>query len=219
MCWGDLNCITDKKDATHHPEAKMSKGLARLIKLCDWQDSYRVLYPNTESFSRYYENARGEGATRIDRCYHFGDLDIVEAKYLPAAFSDHFGLIIQTAVPDTLSRVISPKYRLSFKLTPEVIKDTLFKQRLEMLMCSFNRVREFQGSKGVGVLQWWELLVKPGILRLGLSRSKEINKEKRESLNLLVLRQMYLTKKIKQGLTNKLSELKTVHLLMLKEAS
>ena len=137
-------------------------------------------------FSRYYESARGEGATRIDRCYHFGDLQIVEAKYLPAAFSDHFGLIIKTSVPEALSRVISPKYRPSFRLTPEVIKDPLFNQRLEELMASYSRVREFQSSKGVGVLQWWELLVKPGILRLGLSRSKEINKEKRETLTLLL---------------------------------
>ena len=42
---GDLNCIVDKRDATHHAEAKMSRGLQRLIKLKDWKDSYHTLFP------------------------------------------------------------------------------------------------------------------------------------------------------------------------------
>ena len=178
---GDLNCITDKRDATNYPETKMSKGLARLIKLREWKDSFRVLYPTSETFSRYYENVRGEGATRIDRNYHFGDLRIVEANYLPIAFSDHLSLIIKTAVPDSLSRAINPKCRPTFRLTPEVIKDPLFQERLQESMISYNRVRSFQDRKSVGVLQWWEWLVKPGILRLGLERSKELNKQKRKT--------------------------------------
>ena len=61
---------------------------------------------------------------------------------------------------------------------------------------------------------WWEKVVKPGVKKLGLQRSKEINKEKREALNLLLLRQVYLTMKVQQGLSNYLSELKTVHILI-----
>ena len=185
-----------------------------MIKLKDWHDSFRTLHPDSESFSRYYENVRGEGATRIDRSYHFGNLKVVEAKYLPIAFSDHLSLLIKVAVPDTLSRAINPKCRPSFRLTPEVVKDKLFKERLGKAMESYRRVKDFQGSKSLGVLQWWELLVKPGVLKLGLERNKEINKEKREALNLLILRQMYLTKKIREGQTSKLSELKTLHLLI-----
>ena len=55
---GDLNCIVDKRDATHNPEAKMSKTLQRLIKLKEWHDSYRVLYPDIINFARYDDNAR-----------------------------------------------------------------------------------------------------------------------------------------------------------------
>ena len=66
---GDLNCIIDKKDATHYPEAKMSKGLQRLVKLKECKDSFRTLYPDTIAFSRHYENTRSAGATRIDRSY------------------------------------------------------------------------------------------------------------------------------------------------------
>ena len=33
---GDFNCIVNKLDANHYHEAKMSKGLQRLIKLKNW---------------------------------------------------------------------------------------------------------------------------------------------------------------------------------------
>ena len=124
----------------------MSKGLLRLIKLKGWQDSYRSLNPNTETFSRYYGNSRGEGATRIDRNYHFGCVTIKEVKYLPLAFSDHFGLIVKILLPGTMQRLISPKARPSFKLKPEVIRDQLFKNRLEESMKSWLRIRNFQGQ-------------------------------------------------------------------------
>ena len=58
------------------------------------------------------------------------------------------------------------------------------------------------------------MLVKPAVLKLGLTRSKEINRERREALNLLILRQHYLNRKIKMGEAGKLGELKTVHLLI-----
>ena len=42
---GDLNCITDKKDATKHPEAKIFPSLKRLIRIFKWQDCFRELFP------------------------------------------------------------------------------------------------------------------------------------------------------------------------------
>ena len=69
-------------------------------------------------------------------------------------------------------------------------------------------------SLGVPVLHWWEGLVKPGIKKLAINRSKELNKEKRSELNLLLLRQSYLTRKLQSGRTDKLTELKAVHLLI-----
>ena len=73
---GDFNCIVNKMDATNYPEAKMSKRLQRLTKLKNWQDSYRTLNASALVFSRYYENNMVEGATRIDRSYHFGDMRV-----------------------------------------------------------------------------------------------------------------------------------------------
>ena len=97
---GDWNAIINKKDATKHQEAKMSPSLLRLAKLQNWVDSFRSLHPTSNSFSRYYADSRGEGATRIDRAYHYGNLRISSAEYLPLAFSDHFGLVICVILPN-----------------------------------------------------------------------------------------------------------------------
>ena len=40
---------------------------------------------------------------------------------------------------------------------------------------------------GLDILTWWEVLVKPGIKKLALQRSKELNRERRGELNLLFL--------------------------------
>ena len=92
---GDWNCIIDKNDATKNPSSKHSKSLQRLVKNFAWTDSFKKLHPDSQQFSRYYDNtAQGEGATRIDRMYHYGQLQIIEASYVGVAFSDHLYLII-----------------------------------------------------------------------------------------------------------------------------
>ena len=58
------------------------------------------------------------------------------------------------------------------------------------------------------------MLVKPGIKKIGIERAKEINKEKKEELNLLLLRQVYLVRKIQLKQMDRLGELKTVHNLI-----
>ena len=214
---GDFNCITKKIDATNNPESKMSRCLERLIKLKEWQDSYRILYSKADTFSRYYANTRAEGASRIDRCYHYGGLTVKDAKYLPIAFSDHFAHVVQFILPDPLVKLLSPKSRPSFKLRAEVLQDQLFKERLAEAMVTWQRVRRYQDGEDsqLGILYWWDMLVKPGMRKLAQQRSKEINMARRGELNLLLLRQSYLTHKIASlGQSGKLGELKSVHLLI-----
>ena len=212
---GDFNCINDKKDATNHPEAKMSRCLQRLVKVNNWSDSYRAVHPTTLAYSRYYENTRAEGASRIDRCYHYGDMVVEEAQYLPVAFSDHFAHLIKFSLPNNLAKIVSPKCRPSFRMRAEVIKDAVFKERLAEAMQRWGRVRQFQGREGgSGTLQWWDLLVKPGIKKIALNRTKEINIGKNEEMNFLLIRQAYLTMKIQKGETNKLGDLQAVHYLI-----
>ena len=77
-------------------------------------------------------------------------------------------------------------------------------------MVSWQSIRGF----GLDTLVWWEKVVKPGIRKLGIKRSKELNQEKREYLNLLLLRQSYLSRQVHQGMQHYLAQLKSVHLLI-----
>ena len=68
---GDFNCISKKEDATYIPESKISPSMKRLEKVFHWKDSFRELHPLRKTFSRYYNDKKtGQGASRIDRCYH-----------------------------------------------------------------------------------------------------------------------------------------------------
>ena len=57
-------------------------------------------------------------------------------------------------------------------------------------------------------------MVKPGIKSLAINRSKELNQQRRSELNLLFLKQAYLTRKLQQGHLYKLAELNALHLLI-----
>ena len=63
-------------------------------------------------------------------------------------------------------------------------------------------------------LVWWEVIVKPGIRKLARVREKEMRKDSRGKLNLLLLRQAYLNKKVRHGETRFLAELSTIHSLI-----
>ena len=49
------------------------------------------------------------------------------------------------------------------------------------------------------MLTWWEELVKPGIKKIAIDRTKEVNRDRQAQLNLLMMRQYFLTKKVKLG--------------------
>ena len=210
MVGGDLNSIIHKDDASRNPDTKLSPSFRRLVSTFSWVDSYRALYPTTRSYSRYYDSDRfGEGASRIDRCYHWGGVTVLEASYHSLAFSDHMAHVVRYELPAPLDRILSPRSRPTFKVKPEVVTDPEFKVRLEeKMMIDWQPVRDF----GVDVLVWWEELVKPGIRRLAIERGRELAKERRGQLSLLLVRQVYLTKKIQSGALGKLPELKEVHL-------
>ena len=84
---GDLNCISDKAYCIHNPAFKLSPSLGRLIKSFDLANSFRTLHPSTKAFSHYYHSIQlGEGATRIDRSYNWGQVKVVDARYEPISF-------------------------------------------------------------------------------------------------------------------------------------
>ena len=205
---GDLNSIIDKMDATAHPAAKHSQSFKRLSQTFNWKDSYRCLYPSDKQFSRYYGNSRGEGATRIDRCYHYGDININSASYEPLAFSDHHAHIVNITLPNPFSRLVCPKGDYSFRIKAEVVNDGFFQDRLREAMIGWQHIKSF----GLDILVWWENIVKPGVKKLAQQRSREMTKQMRWELNLLRLRQTYLNRKLSLGHTWRLPELKKVHM-------
>ena len=189
---GDLNCINDKKDATNNAAAKVSPSLGRLVKVFGWTDSFRYLHPSSTIFSRYYV-ARGiTGASRIDQQYHWGNITPLQACYSSLAFSDHFAHIVKVKVPDCFRKLSSPKTRPQFKVREEVARDESFQKTVKLAMDEWEQVRQ----EGVPVLSWWEMIVKPGIRKIAMERSKEINDSRRSQLNILLLRQAYLVRKI-----------------------
>ena len=192
---GDFNAIIDKKDATTNPVSKISPSLSRLVNAFGWKDSFRYLHPQSLTFSRYYEVRGSQGASRIDRQYHWGEVCPFSAEYSPIAFSDHLAHTIRLQVPDSIARMCCPKSRPKFQIREEVARDKDFQEWVRESMQEWNEVREH----GLPVLLWWEIIVKPGIRKLAMVRSKQINQGKRSSLNLLLLRQSYLMKKIKHS--------------------
>ena len=105
---------------------------------------------------------------RIDRSYNWGRVAVTEAEYQSIAFSDHMAFIVKLSVPG-LNNIISPKTRPLFKTSPEVIFDKVFKKRLQMEMVGWQQVKD----RGLPILSWWEIIVKPGIRSLAINRSKE----------------------------------------------
>ena len=205
---GDLNCITRKEDCTHNPESKMSPSLKRLINTFSLVDSFRSLNPDTVCFSRYYSRGGSEemGGSRIDRSYHWGNISVVESGYIGVAFSDHLAHVVKVLLPDTLSHSLSPRSRPFFKTSPEIVMDPEFKKRLQQEMVGWQEVLE----RGLAILPWWEIVVKPGIKRLAIARSKEMKKQKRSKLNCLMMKQCYFIKELQAGNRESFGQLKQV---------
>ena len=89
----------------------------------------------------------------------------------------------------------SPRTRPLFKIREEVVRDSEFQDRVKLAMEEWTGIR----GEGLPILSWWELIVKPGIRKIAMERSKEINQDRRSRLNLLLLRQAYLVKKIQSS--------------------
>ena len=135
--------IINKQDATAHQAAKMSSSFQRLVRTFKWVDSFRDMYPTTEQFSRYYGNSRGEGATQIDRCYHYVNITVKKAIYLPLAFSDHHAHVVTIELPDTFTRLMCPRIQPSFRIKAEVVQDETFQHRLSEAMAGWQSIRSF----------------------------------------------------------------------------
>ena len=62
---GDLKSISNKEDATHNPESKMSPCMKRLVKTYNWKDSFRILHPEAKTYSKISASADGGPGSRV----------------------------------------------------------------------------------------------------------------------------------------------------------
>ena len=154
---GDFNSIVDLKDSKQFPQNKISPSCTNLIRAFSWMDSFRALKHRAEQFSRY-QTQDGDRATRIDRSYHWGDLQVSEAACNSISFSDHLSLKVSYFLPHTLDRHLTPHSTPSYKIPPSVVKDDLFQTRLRTSMAEWLRVK----SLGANIITWWQHMVKGG---------------------------------------------------------
>ena len=73
-------------------------------------------------------------------------------------------------------------------------------------MLEWQQVRE----RGLPIMKWWELIVKPWIRKLTIQRSREINKTKRSTLNCLLLKQSFHTKELQIGNIDSFAKLRQI---------
>ena len=117
----------DKIDTSNYPEAKLSPTFKCLMQVFDLKDSYRLLHPAVQQFSRYYSLGRGVGATRIDRCYHYGNIIINYAVYHPLAFSDHHAHIVNITYMSPLAVSLALEEVISLELMLKLSKTSVSK--------------------------------------------------------------------------------------------
>ena len=170
---GDWNCIVEKKDCMNYPESKNSPSLKRLISLLSIKDSYRELHPQTLQFSHYYGEGSNEGATRIDRIYTSSAIKVYKATYLTISFSDHLCQMIDININEDLTNKKLPKPKLSFKIKPKIVDDVEFQSKIIENITKWNKLKE---QNNYDLLDWLEIMVKPGIKKLAIEHTKLINK-------------------------------------------
>jgi hypothetical protein len=128
------------------------------------------------------------------------------------AFSDHWAHLVTFTLPAPVARLLSPRARPIFKIKPEVIRDAQFRAQLATSMERWRAVRE----RGIGLMAWWELLVKPGVRQLAIERGRELARERRGALNFLFLQQSFHARRLQAGEMHHLQGLRTVQLKIVK---
>ena len=198
---GDFNCITDKQDALLHPDQKMSKCLKKLIKLYDLSDAFRNLFPMQKQFSRYYVWKGATGATRIDRCYSWGNFKSRDAAYHALSFSDHLAHVVSFQSPSELYQKENPRKRSIYKIKHWLVKDATFQERIRSEFEHWMEMKEHFSA-----IYFWEEVVKPGIRKVAIQREREINQEKMQELQALQLKLDFYLSELKNSDSKNYSE-------------
>ena len=159
----------------------MSKCFKKLINIYRMCDCYRQLYPHSKQFSRYYIWKGKEGATRIDRCYAWGNVRVTQAEYLAVSFSDHLAHIVKFDTPAIQCREKSI-WKSIYKIKHFLVDDEIFRENIRTNFQDWLTIEDV-----LSPTFWWDKVVKPGIKDIALLREKEINMHRRRKLAALQL--------------------------------
>ena len=203
---GDFNSIIIISDSKKNSQSKMSPSCRNLVNAFSWIDSFGRLHPKTIQFSRY-QNTDADGATRIDRSYQGGDIIAKESQYHSISFCDHLCLRVSYDLPHKLDRHLAPYSKPSYKISPSVVKDDIFKDRLRSSMQEWLRVKE----AGADLMVWWDSMFKSAVKNLAIQHGKEMKKERLGILNMLKLKQAYFTTQVPNNVLNSLTELLVIN--------
>ena len=127
---GDFNSIVDKQDSLLHPDQKLSKCFRKIMKLYNLSDAFRYIHPNKKEFSRYYLWKGVTGATRIDRCYFWGNLEPSQAGYYSLSFSDHLAHVVHYHSSRGSYQKETPRKRSLYRIKHWLVKDAKFQESL-----------------------------------------------------------------------------------------
>ena len=205
---GDWNCIIRDEDCTANPGPKTSPSLKRLVQLKDWKDTFLKCNPNQTTFSHYYnrlsEGILKQGATRLDRSYAWGNVDLKDSGYSNVAFSDHFAHLLTIQIQGQGFHS-SPKSRPPFKIYPNIASDEIFKLRIHNKLSLW-----LPGKNKVPIQRFWDS-IKVEIRKLAMERNKELRKEQQMELNFLTLAQTHLSDQVLRGDMSKFSQLDEIN--------
>jgi exonuclease III len=165
---GDFNSILLPIDTIDNFKFKFCPALKDLVSLFNYEDAFRLLYPNIIDFT-FQRSACSP--SRLDRIY-------LPTRWKPAlldvthsvCFSDHKFLILQLDHPaaDPVPRVQPPYWKLNIS----VLQDDDF---LNLFSTEWNRLISKQ-PEYPSVAGWWELCAKPGfksfLIRLSVVRAR-----------------------------------------------
>ena len=144
-------------------------------------DCYTQLYPHSKQFSRYYIWKGKEGATRIDRCYAWGNVRVTQAEYLAVSFSDHLAHIVTFDTPAIQCHEKSI-WKSIYKIKHFLVDDEIFRENIRTNFQDWLTIEDV-----LSPTFWWDKVVKPGIKDIALLREKEINMHRRRKLAALQL--------------------------------
>ena len=179
---GDFNCVLQRIDIENGVgfDIKNSPQLADLVKIKNFKDVYRSIYPNGREFTFFRSSA---APSRLDRLYVAGDLlsEVCSVKHL-ASLSDHCGVEMEIKLNlCQATRVQAQDRNTYWKLNNNILKDEDF---LENFIHLWNWLQP-QKQNFSDIADWWDKAAKPSFREFCILFSSRRKKRRNDTKKFL----------------------------------